>query len=129
MSGKFLLDTNIIIAIFKNDAKVIQRLRSAVEVFIPTVAIGELFYGAQHSPNVQKNLAEVQTFAAHSNVLPCDLLTAEMYGQVKNELKRKGNPIPENDIWIAAIAQQHGLTLVSRDQHFLQVSELLIEAW
>jgi tRNA(fMet)-specific endonuclease VapC len=63
---------------------------------------------------VQRNLREVQGFAAIAQVLPCDQLTAEIYGQVKSELKAKGNPIPENDLWIAAIARQYSLTLHPR---------------
>ena len=50
--------------------------------------------------------------------LPCDFDTARLYGRIKAELRRKGKPIPENDIWIAAAAIQYGLTLVTRDRHF-----------
>ncbi len=55
--------------------------------------------------------------------------TALNYGQIKNELRSKGKPIPENDVWIAALAIQHGLTLLSRDPHFQNVSNLVVEAW
>ena len=129
MSGRHLLDTNIIVAIFKQETQVLQRLAAATEVFVPVIAIGELYYGAQHSGQVAKNLAQVQGFAAQSKILSCDLATADYYGQIKQELKQKGNPIPENDIWIAAIARQHSLTVVSHDQHFQQVPSLDLEAW
>ncbi|TDA70360.1 MAG: type II toxin-antitoxin system VapC family toxin [Clostridia bacterium] len=56
-------------------------------------------------------------------------MTAYYYGQVKAQLKVKGHPIPENDIWIAAAALQHGLTLVSRDTHFKPIEGLSLEAW
>lgn len=129
MAGRYLLDTNIVIALFKQDAKVLQQLALAEEILIPTMVIGELFYGAHHSARVQRNLNEVQAFAALAPVLACDLMTAEVYGQIKNELKAKGNPIPENDIWIAATARQHGLTLVTRDLHFQKIDRLPIETW
>lgn len=129
MAGKYLLDTNIIIAIFKSDAAVIRQLRVAEEIFIPCIAIGELHYGALNSVKVQRNLNEVQAFAAIAQVLSCDQLSGEIYGQIKSELKAQGNPIPENDIWIAAIAKQHGLILVTRDQHFQKVDGLAIEIW
>lgn len=129
MAGKHLLDTNIIIAIFKRDANVIQQIGLAADTFVPAVAIGELFYGAHNSAHVKRNLREVQEFAAQAQVLNCDQLTAEVYGQIKTELKASGNPIPENDIWIAAIARQHGLILVTRDQHFQKVNGLTIESW
>ena len=96
---------------------------------MPAIAIGELYYGAQHSARVEKNMNQVGEFAAHSTVLPIELATAEHYGQIKNELKTKGHPLPENDVWIAAIAQQHSLTVVTRDQHFKEIDGLLLEEW
>ena len=51
------------------------------------------------------------------------------YGKIKNQLKEKGQPIPENDIWIAAIAQQYDLTLVTDDLHFDTITGLKIEKW
>lgn len=129
MAGKYLLDTNIIIAIFKQDANVLQKLATATEIFVPITAIGELYYGARHSAQVQRNMNEVQAFAAQAQILGCDLLTAELYGQIKNDLKTQGFPIPENDLWIAAIARQHGLIVVTRDQHFQKVNGLTVESW
>jgi tRNA(fMet)-specific endonuclease VapC len=51
------------------------------------------------------------------------------YGQIKAELESKGRPIPDNDMWIAAIARQHNLTLVTRDAHFLQVADISKLSW
>lgn len=55
--------------------------------------------------------------------------TSQQYGKIKNGLRVKGRPIPENDIWIAAICKQHGLTLISRDEHFKEIDGLPITAW
>jgi len=111
MSGKYLLDTNIVIALFANDASVMESLTKAEEVFIPSVVIGELFYGAHKSARAKDNLARIDEFASSNLVLGCDMETARIYGDVKNALRIKGHPIPENDIWIAAIAIQHNLYL------------------
>jgi tRNA(fMet)-specific endonuclease VapC len=62
-------------------------------------------------------------------VLPLNADTAKRYGEIKNLLRTKGRPIPENDLWIAAIAQQYDLTLVTRDPHFKSVEKLKIEVW
>jgi tRNA(fMet)-specific endonuclease VapC len=129
MSGRYLLDTNIIIAFFKNDENVQNRLAVLADVFVPVIALGELYYGAKHSTQVDKHTQQVQDFADGASLLLCDSSTAEVYGQIKNELKTKGNPIPENDIWIAAIARQHHLTVVTRDQHFKLIDALPIEEW
>lgn len=129
MNGKHLLDTNIIIALFKNDENVCKQLASSAETFVPSIAIGELYYGAQHSGNVDKHMDEVRDFVRVSVILSCDAVTAEAYGQIKNGLKTKGQPLPENDIWIAAIALQHSLAVVTRDQHFKAIDGLVLEEW
>jgi tRNA(fMet)-specific endonuclease VapC len=129
MSGKFLLDTNIVIGLFGNDASVKAHLMNADEVFISSTVLGELYFGAQKSSNVKKNIERIEEFASSSAVLPCDADTARYYGSVKNHLMEKGQHIPENDIWIAAVAQQHGLIVVSRDEHFKEVDKLKCEMW
>jgi tRNA(fMet)-specific endonuclease VapC len=121
--------TSIAVALFKDDVKVRQQIAASPEVFVPVMAIGELCFGALHSPRVEENLKQVREFATSSTVLVCDLATAELYGQTKNELKAKGRPLPENDVWIAAIARQHSLTLITRDQHFKEIDGLLLEEW
>ena len=130
MTGsRFLIDTNIVIALFAGEAGVQSRLAAATEVFLPSIAVGELLYGARKSSRVAENVRRVEEFAASIAVLPCDAKSAAAYGEVKASLSAKGKPIPENDVWIAAIAHQHGLTLVSRDEHFRQVDNLSVEKW
>ncbi len=129
MSGRYLFDTNTVIALFANDDTVIEFLQTATEIFIPSVVIGELYYGAQNSNRVKENLARIDKFVAENVVLGCDAETAKGYGEVKNKLRQKGKPIPENDIWIAALTLQYDLVLVSRDGHFEEVEELTVENW
>lgn len=129
MSGKYLIDTNIVIALFAAEVPVIQQLRQADEVFIPSVAIGELYYGAHKSSHTAENLARIADFVMHNVILSCDVETARYYGELKNDLRQKGRPIPENDLWIAATAIQHSLTLVSRDAHFGEIAGLMFESW
>ena len=129
MSGKYLLDTNIIIALFADDESVKDHLGQADEVFVPSIALGELCFGAHKSGHPRENLAHIDEFASDNVVLGCDTETARRYGQVKNALRVKGRPIPENDVWIAAIALQHGLTLVTRDVHLGEVDSLSVAAW
>lgn len=129
MSGSFLLDTNIVIGILGKDPAITQRLAEAAEVFVPSIVLGELYYGARKSSRVESNIETVDQFAAANRVVVCDSTTAQHYGQIKNVLREKGHPIPENDIWIAALSQQHKLTLVSRDAHFQELPELPLESW
>lgn len=129
MDGKCLLDTNIIVALFKGDATVSDRVAAAAEILIASTVAGELYYGAYHSARVGPNLARVDAFVAGNTILPCDAATARQYGAIRQELAARGSPIPENDIWIAALARQHDLTLASRDGHFANVGSLRFEPW
>jgi tRNA(fMet)-specific endonuclease VapC len=129
MSGRFLLDTNIVIAIFAKEDKVQAYLLSATEIFVPAIVLGELYYGAYKSSRITENIAKIDQFAAKNAVLLSDTTTARAYGQIKHTLRAKGRPIPENDIWIAAIAMQYNLALVTRDGHFGEVDGLVLETW
>jgi tRNA(fMet)-specific endonuclease VapC len=129
MSGRYLLDTNIAIALFANEIAARDNLVQADEVFIPSIVIGELCFGAKKSGRVPENLLRVDEFAASNVVLSCDSETARYYGEIKNALRIKGRPLPENDIWIAAIALQHDLVLATRDIHFDEIDRLKIARW
>jgi len=128
MAGDVLLDTNIVIAFFAKDAGVLARIVQ-VNFLIPSIVLGELHAGAQKSVRAAENLARINAAIPNSIILNCDYQTAHVYGVVKQALRVKGRPIPENDIWIAAIAQQYGLFLITRDEHFAAVDSLLIEKW
>lgn len=129
MSGSVLLDTNIVIGLFADDRAVLARLPEIDHIFIPSIVLGELYFGAYKSAHVAKNIHRIEELVAASAVLICDAVTAAYYGRIKKALRDKGRPLPENDIWIAALAQQHGLIVVSRDQHFKEIESLPVEAW
>uniref|UniRef100_B3ELY0 Ribonuclease VapC n=1 Tax=Chlorobium phaeobacteroides (strain BS1) TaxID=331678 RepID=B3ELY0_CHLPB len=128
MSGRYLLDTNIVIDLFAEEQNVIAFLEEAQEVFLPVIVLGEMYFGALRSQRVKENIHRLTAFAEQSVVLDCDAKVARRYGEVKNMLRKRGRPIPENDIWIAAIALENNLTLVSRDDHFLEVDGLKLKA-
>ncbi|WP_028954058.1 type II toxin-antitoxin system VapC family toxin [Synechocystis sp. PCC 7509] len=129
MNGSYLLDTNIVIALFADEIEVKNSLAKANEVFISSITVGELYYGAKKSARSTENLERIKNFVASITVLGCDLKTAYCYGEVKNKLRFKGKPLPENDIWIAAITLQYNLTLVTRDAHFREVENLQTITW
>ena len=129
MNGKFLLDTNIVIALFRKDKSVLSQLRIADEVFIPIIVLGELYYGARKSVHTEENVERIRDLANSAMVIGIDGNIAEMYGTVKDMLRASGKPIPENDIWIAAVAKEYGLTVVSRDEHFREIEDLHVEEW
>lgn len=125
-----LLDTNIVIAALEREDTTLAELEEAAgPFFVSVITLGELRFGAHKSGRVEENLQRVEDFAAESNILPCDEETSRLYGEIKDRLRRKGRPIPENDVWISATALQRGLVLVMRDSHFEHVESLRIEQW
>ena len=72
MPGKILLDTNIVIALFAGEASVQQQLSTASEVFIPSIVLGELYYGAHKSARAEKNIARIDEFAAYNTASLCN---------------------------------------------------------
>jgi tRNA(fMet)-specific endonuclease VapC len=129
VTGRYLLDTNIVIAVFNGDALLQRRVTTTPEVYISIVTLGELFYGAHNSQRVQENVDRIDDFASSTTILDCDSRTALQYGSLKSILPKQGTPIPENDIWIAALAAQHDLALVTRDQHFSVIKDVRRESW
>ncbi|HEU4607646.1 MAG TPA: type II toxin-antitoxin system VapC family toxin [Chitinophagaceae bacterium] len=127
MTGnKCLLDTSVIIHSFKSNNTVGERLDQIAEIYVPVTVIGELYYGAYKSANTPKHISQVQSFLANCRVLLPDAVTADTYGQIKAALMKKGKPLPENDIWIAAMARQYDLPLFTTDNHFTEIEQLTL---
>ena len=130
MTGsKFLLDTNIIVAWLNGETVIADKIDKATEIHIPIIVLGELYYGAMNSTQVKKNINKIQNVAAHYNLLSIDEETTISYGNIKNSLRKKGRPIPENDIWIAAIAHRNKLIISTRDKHFNEIEGINIKNW
>lgn len=127
MSGNYLLDANVIIDVFRGKPEAINKMRALRIVNIPSIVVGELYYGAYKSNKTVKRILEIEELERTSIVLEITQKTAKIYGEIKNQLKLKGTPIPENDIWIAAIAKEHNFILMTRDRHFEKVDDIALE--
>jgi tRNA(fMet)-specific endonuclease VapC len=121
IGSKVLADTNIFIDLMKGDTTIAQKLESFNKVYISPIVLSELYFGAYRSGNPAKHLAKISIAVQNSQVLAIDAVTAGIYVSIKMALFAKGNPIPENDIWIAASALQHNLLLYANDNHFKEI--------
>ena len=129
MSGKYVLDTNIVIAIFDGDKAVRDRVATADEIFIPATVLGELYFGAFRSSRSGDNVARIDDLARSYAILPIDESTAKIFGMLQRDLRDRGKPIPMNDVWIAATAQQWKATVATRDDHFNLLTGVAVENW
>jgi tRNA(fMet)-specific endonuclease VapC len=125
---KVLLDTNAYTALFRGHEGVAARVRGAAHVLVSTVVAGELLFGFRNGSRFDANRDELEDFLSspYVELLPVTLVTADRFGRIAASLRRKGRPLPTNDIWIAAHAMESGADLLSFDRHFEHVEGL---AW
>jgi tRNA(fMet)-specific endonuclease VapC len=125
-----LIDTNIYTHAFKGDGPTVSVLQEAREIGLCVISIGELLSGFKGGKREKENRKELAEFldAPRVRVFDLDEDTGEYYATILDSLRRKGTPIPTNDLWIAAVALQYGLPLFSKDRHFERVSGLVLVA-
>jgi tRNA(fMet)-specific endonuclease VapC len=125
MTGdRAILDTNVAIALLNAEPGIEQSLQPFVRLCLPAIVVGEPLFGALNSNHPAENLDRVQKLIDRSETLDVTAATARVYAELRIDLKRKGRPIPENDLWIAAAAVEHALPLATRDFHFSQIERL-----
>ncbi|MDA0321312.1 MAG: type II toxin-antitoxin system VapC family toxin [Verrucomicrobia bacterium] len=113
-----ILDTNAISALAGKDPDLIRKLRDTRRVAVTLINLGEYKFGIAHSREKAELTNWLNSFLSRADVLCPDVETSDYYADVRTELKKAGTPIPANDCWIAAITRQHGMPILSRDQHF-----------
>ena len=126
MNGK-LVDTNVIIRFFKGETELFSLFDDMENLYVSSVSVGELMYGAELSKKSDFNRENYFCFCKQMKVLYPDLEIAKSYRKIKASLKEKGKPIPENDIWIAATCHAADLTLITADSDFDFVDEISVE--
>ncbi len=124
---KYLLDTNVVIDLLRNKQQPKVKLYKIEQLNISAIVFGELTYGAENAIKSEKHLKQLFTFSQSCSIIPITKSTSKIYGKLKKQLKIKGKPIPENDIWIAAHAIEHNAILLSNDKHLKFVEGLLVE--
>ncbi len=124
-----ILDTNALSAVADNEPAAVRIFRRAAAIELPVIVLGEYRFGIAHSRRRAEYEAWLKELIAATRVLPVDDATSGHYAQIRAELKKAGHPIPSNDLWIAALARQHRLPLMSRDGHFDAVQGLIRIGW
>jgi len=125
---KILLDTNAYSGFMNGDQNVLDYMVGSENIYLSTIMIGELFAGFRGGKKYTANVEELRNFLSKDGVGTIDVTfeTAEIFGEIKAELSKKGKMIPLNDIWIAAHAIETGSKLVTYDIHFKSIAGLRI---
>ena len=123
-----VIDTNAYSGFLRGEAKAVKFLRAAHEIHLPLIVLAELLCGFAGGTRLKKNREELARFMASPRVhlLKPDEKTAQHYADVFSALRAQGTTIPSNDLWIAALARQHRMPLLSFDAHFSSVPGLAL---
>ena len=126
-----ILDTNALSTLAAKDAGLIERISNAPRLCVTLISLGEYAYGISGCSASRKRQLQrwLDAFLERAEVLLPNRDTVEPYAAVRAQLKAAGTPIPANDCWIAALARQHGLSLVSKDRHFDRVDGIDRLVW
>lgn len=124
-----ILDTNALSALAEGDRGPALHLASSDVLALPVIVMGEWQYGIRRSRNRAKYESWLSLLVSRIRILVVDAETASCYAEVREGLRVKATPIPENDIWIAALAIQHAMPILTKDAHFAAVSGLTRIGW
>ncbi len=124
-----ILDTNALSAFVDGDAGVGDVLRGQARAAIPVIVLGEFRYGTAQSTRRSSYEAWMDSHLPHFEILSITDETAVAYAALRVALRRSGRPIPANDAWIAALALQHHMPVLTRDEHFDVVPRLERRTW
>lgn len=123
---KIVLDTNTYTRFLVGDKSVLQELSKAYIVWFSVIVLGEVYAGFKGGKKEVENREILEKFLNKTSVelVGVSKETAEIFGELKYQLKKKGKPLPINDIWLAAQAIETGSVLITYDKHFLQIPGL-----
>jgi tRNA(fMet)-specific endonuclease VapC len=127
VNGSIVPDSNAVVALLAGDASIAARMNAATEVLLAAAVLGELRYGALNSTRVEENLARLDEFSSMCRFVPITEPVVHAYSELRLQLKKKGRPAPENDIWIAATAKSLDATVITDDAHFASFAGLRVE--
>ena len=128
MAEKYLVDTNAISDLM-GGVDSVKKLVQDADIYIPVIVLGELYFAYENGSRKQENYERFAALSSHWKTLGVNESTAQIYARIQLKLHRKGQMIPLNDLWIAALALEYGLPLLTRDAHFKNIDDLKIVTW
>ena len=124
---KIMLDTNAYVGFKRNVIEIVDFIAGAELILFSPIVLGELMFGFRNGSRFKENMDDLNSFLQHEAVELAQIgdLTSDRYSRIAAQLKRRGTPIPTNDLWIAAQTMEHGLELITSDRHFEKIHGLV----
>jgi predicted nucleic acid-binding protein len=124
-----MVDTNAVSAFAEGNPSVREKIAAGSGPYLPVIVIGEYRYGLLGARDRERRVAWLEELAGYWTVLEVSADTAAVYAEIRQTLKARATPIPSNDVWIAALALQHNLSILSDDAHFDKVPGIRRFSW
>lgn len=124
-----IVDTNAVSAFAEGNQSVREKIAAGPGPYLPVIVVGEYRFGLLGARDRERRLAWLEQLLQHWTVLEISVGTAAAYAQIRQTLKERATPIPSNDVWIAALARQHNLPILSADPHFDSVPGIRRIRW
>lgn len=124
-----ILDTNGLSDFLEGNPGIVNLLNDVTGIYLPVIVVGEYRFGLRGSRLKKEVEPQFEAFMKFCGILDVTETTTQSYAAIRHQLKRAGTPIPENDIWIAALAKQHQLPVLSNDKHFDLVKTIERIGW
>lgn len=126
---RILIDTSVYASFKRKETVAIDELRRVEYIGINIMILGEILSGFKGGKRDKQNIEELNLFLDSQRVhlIQIDEETAAFYAEIYWDLRRKGKPVPSNDMWVAASAMKHGLALFTFDEHFNNINVLLLK--
>ena len=123
---RYCLDTSAYSQFKRGHPPAVQAIDGADWLGFPTIVLGELWLGFGLGDRAKRNARELEEFLANPVVeeLPVNGDVARLFGEIAGNLRRRGAPLPTNDIWIAATAAHAGGALLTYDEHFRRIDRV-----
>jgi len=129
-----LLDTDLLISFLRDDNEAVKKISNLLERYIilytTSINAAELYFGAFLSSRIQDNMEAVENFLNTIKIIPFELVHSKIYGEIRSDLQKRGEIINEMDIFIAAMAIEKDLPIITRNiKHFEKIMKLKVEIW
>ncbi len=126
---KAVLDTNFYCLCDTANEKAVSQLEQSTQIYLPSIVYGELYYGFKNGNRFEENFRRLNYFIREFlvEIIEVDQAVAKKFGDIFTALRKKGKPIPTNDIWISACCMEVRGTLLTLDRHFLEVDQIHVE--
>jgi tRNA(fMet)-specific endonuclease VapC len=124
-----MVDTNAVSAFAEGNPSVREKIAAGSGPYLPVIVMGEYRFGLLGARDRERRVAWLEELAGYWTVLEVSADTAAVYAEIRQTLKARATPIPSNDVWIAALALQHNLSILSDDAHFDKVPGIRRVSW